>query len=218
MIINKTPAAAAVVACLLAACNQPGFREGDPNRNRNTYALTGAAIGAAAGAIVGDGFETVAGTALGTAVGAAIGSRLDKQAAELESEIGGDGVTIENTGSELIVTMPQSILFDVDSTYVQENLRTDLVALAENLQRYPDSNVKVIGHTDNTGSASHNQDLSTRRAQSVSGIIMANGVAPARVTPVGMGEDDPIASNLTDDGRAQNRRVEVVIKPTETTG
>ena len=90
----------------------------------------------------------------------------------------------------------------------------DLGALAGNLQAYPNTTVQVIGHTDNTGAASYNQSLSVARANSVTNILLQNGVAPSRVIAMGRGEDQPIASNLTADGRRQNRRVEIVILPT----
>lgn len=218
--MTRIPVTMAAVAALLAlsACNQPGFRPEDTDRNRNVGALTGGALGAAAGALVGGGKEAVVGAAIGAGLGAVIGHDLDKQAEELRQSMGGNGVTVENTGEELIVTMPQNILFDVDSSYITETARDDLASLASSLQSYPDTSAEVIGHTDNTGSASHNLDLSVRRAQSVSGVMMANGVTPSRLRVVGAGEDQPIASNLTDEGKAQNRRVEIVIRPNEATG
>ena len=118
-----------------------------------------------------------------------------------------------NTGDRLIVTMPQDILFDVDSSAVRPGLRTDLATLAASLNQYPNTTVDVIGHTDNTGSAGYNQNLSQRRAQEVTAILQSNGVASNRLRSIGRGEDAPIASNLTAEGRAQNRRVEIIIRP-----
>ncbi len=174
--------------------------------------LVGAAVGTAAskddklkGALIGG--------AVGAAVGGMIGARLDQQARELQRDIGSDDVTIVNTGRELIVTMPQDILFAVDSTYVRPDLRRDLLKLADSLQRYPDTTVDVIGHTDNTGPASYNQRLSAQRAQAVADILLDAGVDPARIRAIGRGEFEPVASNLTPEGRAQNRRVEIIIRP-----
>ena len=110
--------------------------------------------------------------------------------------------------------MPQDILFATDSAALRPDLSRDLEAVATNLQRYPSSTVQVLGHTDNTGSASYNRDLSQRRAASVAAILVRNGVQPNRVVTYGMGEDQPVASNLTVDGRAMNRRVEIIIRPT----
>ncbi|MFD2856873.1 OmpA family protein [Seohaeicola zhoushanensis] len=122
--------------------------------------------------------------------------------------------TITNTGDRLIVTLPQDILFATDSYAVRSDLQRDLGALASNLRAYPNSTVQVVGHTDNTGDAAYNQDLSERRASSVGSVLINSGVAAGRIQIVGRGEDAPIASNLTPEGRARNRRVEVVIIPT----
>lgn len=202
----------AASSLVLAACTNPTTGE-------RSNARTGAVAGAALGGLFGlsrDGdapAETLIGAAVGAAIGGAIGDMLDKQAAELRRDLGNDQVKIENTGNELIVTMPQDILFAINSAEVQPGLRSDLATLANNLQRYPDSIVQVIGHTDNTGTASFNQSLSTRRAAAVSGILSANGVPQFRLQAIGRGEDAPIASNLNETGRAQNRRVEIIIRP-----
>jgi outer membrane protein OmpA-like peptidoglycan-associated protein len=109
--------------------------------------------------------------------------------------------------------MPEDLLFAVDSDRVSASLQDDLGALANNLRRYPDSVVEVVGHTDNTGTAAYNQDLSSRRAGAVASILISNGVSAGRVRAYGRGEDQPIASNLTVAGRAQNRRVDITIRP-----
>ncbi|MCL4105115.1 UNVERIFIED_CONTAM: hypothetical protein GTU68_018822 [Idotea baltica] len=109
--------------------------------------------------------------------------------------------------------MPQDILFATDSAVIRSDLRRDVQALAGNLQAYPNTNVSIIGHTDNTGDASYNQQLSQRRADSVRGILIDSGISSARVRSIGRGENDPVATNLTAEGRAQNRRVEIVIRP-----
>lgn len=216
----------AVIAALLAgtmtltAC-EPGYlgQTYDPN-DPNAKTRSGAIIGGIAGGLYGltrDGdnklLKGAVGAGIGAAVGGSIGALLDRQAADLAAAMGNDDVTIRNTGSELIVTMPQDILFDVDSTYVNPSLEDDLRAVAQNLNKYPDSTVVVVGHTDNTGSAEYNQDLSARRAGAVASILINSGVDALRVTSVGRGEDQPVASNLTEEGKAKNRRVEIVIRP-----
>ncbi|MGV6812756.1 MAG: OmpA family protein [Brevirhabdus sp.] len=216
----------AVIAALLAgtmtltAC-EPGYlgQTYDPN-DPNAKTRSGAIIGGIAGGLYGltrDGdnklLKGAVGAGIGAAVGGSIGALLDRQAADLATAMGNDDVTIRNTGSELIVTMPQDILFDVDSTYVNPSLENDLRAVAQNLNKYPDSTVVVVGHTDNTGSAEYNQDLSARRAGAVASILINSGVDALRVTSVGRGEDQPVASNLTEEGKAKNRRVEIVIRP-----
>ena len=200
---------------LVSACTDPG-QLGDPNNpdhNRNTGVLVGAGVGAALGKIFGgDTKATVAGAAVGGIAGGLIGSNLDKQEADLRASMANG--TIVNTGDRLIVTLPQDILFATDSFAVRPDLTRDLRAVAGNLQAYPNSTVQVVGHTDNTGAAAYNQDLSERRASAVAGVLIDAGVSAARIRPVGMGEDQPVASNLTPEGRAVNRRVEIVIVPT----
>jgi outer membrane protein OmpA-like peptidoglycan-associated protein len=206
--ITRVPLLAACAAVLaLSACAVT-----EDNRRM----ATGAAVGALAGAALGAGESrdrALIGAVVGAGVGAAVGDALDRQARALQQEIGNDAVQVVNTGSELVVTMPQDILFPVDSAVVQSTLQGDLAALSRNLLEYPDTTVQVIGHTDNTGSAAYNQDLSQRRASAVSAILLRNGVPSARVVAFGRGEDQPIASNLDEAGRAQNRRVEIIITP-----
>jgi outer membrane protein OmpA-like peptidoglycan-associated protein len=211
--VTKTPLIAATAAALaLAGCVDT--TTGQPNRT-GTGAIIGGVAGAAIGQAVGNDTEsTLIGAAVGTGIGAAIGNQLDRQAADLRRQLGDDRILITNTGSELIVTMPQDILFDVDSATLRPDLQGDIRALGRNLQQYPNTTVAVIGHTDSTGDAGYNQDLSERRARSVAGVLVGTGVSGARVRAIGRGESSPIASNNTPAGRQQNRRVEIVITPT----
>ncbi len=210
----KTPLILVTAGALaVAGCTDTGQFTGPKAQNG---ALIGGLIGGAVGATRrGDGKlkNAILGAGVGAAVGGLIGANLDKQAADLRRDIGNDDVKIVNTGKELIVTMPQDILFALDSTTVRPDLQRDLRALAGNLQDYPDTTVDIVGHTDNTGSASYNQNLSTRRAQAVAAILLDAGVDPGRVRAYGRGEDEPVATNLTPEGRAQNRRVEIIIRP-----
>ncbi|MBF9047432.1 OmpA family protein [Rhodobacterales bacterium LSUCC0031] len=179
-------------------------------------AIIGGMVGGFLGGTTNDsnpGLGAVVGAAAGAVAGGAIGAALDRQAQDLRSTLANDEIMIQNTGQELIVTMPDGILFDVDSAAIRASLQNDIRALARNLQAYPNTTVDVIGHTDNTGSAGYNQDLSARRAQAVAGVLLEQGVAPGRVRAYGRGEDAPVASNLTPEGRQLNRRVEVVIRP-----
>lgn len=185
--------------------------------NAQTGAIAGAMLGGVLGATSGGDerlTKAAAGAIVGGLVGGAAGGLLDRQARELQSEIGGNGTTITNTGSNLVVSMPQDILFATNSATVSASVNNDLYALADNLNRYPNTRVQVIGHTDNTGSAAFNQDLSQRRAAAVAQVIRNGGVNPARVVYFGRGEEQPVASNLTPEGRAQNRRVDIIITPT----
>jgi outer membrane protein OmpA-like peptidoglycan-associated protein len=208
---------AAVAALALSACTSPDTATTNPNQRTQEGALIGGLIGAVAGAATGDdGGErrrgALIGGLVGAGVGAAIGNNLDRQAAELQQSMD-SRVQIINNGNELIVRMPQDILFPVDSAAVNPGLQDDLRALAASLQRYPNSTVQVVGHTDNTGAASYNQNLSERRANAVSAVLISAGVSSARIRAFGLGESDPLTSNLTEEGRAQNRRVDIRIIP-----
>ncbi len=210
----KTPIILAAAAALtLGACTDPAVQTSNPNQRTQEGALVGGLVGAHTGAAVDDGRGAVIGGIVGAGVGAAIGYNLDQQAAELQRDFADNRIQIINNGDELIVRMPQDILFDVDSAAVKPALQSDLRVLAQSLQKYPGSTVQVVGHTDNTGTAAYNQDLSVRRAGAVSGILIGAGVDPARVLSFGRGEDQPIATNLTPEGRAQNRRVDITIRP-----
>ncbi|MBR9650157.1 OmpA family protein [Thalassovita aquimarina] len=197
------------------ACTDPAMMNGtDPYQRTKEGAALGTVLGAITGAAISKdkGKGAVIGGILGGVTGAAIGSDLDKQEAELRGSLD-NRVAITNTGDRLIVSMPQDILFEIDSTYVQPVLRDDLRTVATSLRRYPNSTVQVLGHTDNTGSAEYNFDLSQRRAAAVSSILIGAGVSANRIQTIGRGEDQPVATNLTPEGRARNRRVDIVILP-----
>lgn len=200
----------------LAAC-EPAYLQ-DPNQNRTRDgAIIGGMLGAVLGAASDDddrGRHALIGAAAGAALGGAIGYSLDQQAADLRASMANEDIMIRNNGDHLMVTMPDGILFATDSAAIRAGLQADIRALARNLQQYPASTVDVIGHTDNTGSAEYNQDLSARRASAVSGVLLEQGVDPARVRSFGRGENEPVATNLTPEGRQQNRRVEIIIRPT----
>lgn len=215
--MTRTPILVAGMAGLMAlsACTEPRtFDPNDPNRNRREGIIAGAVLGGITGAATGRGDrssdEAIVGAVLGGVAGGVIGSRLDQQAAELDRDLGNAAVIRQ--GDELIVRLPQDILFAVDSAELRTNQRADLVTLANSLQRYPDTTVTVVGHTDNTGSASYNQGLSERRANAAANVLIGAGVSASRIRARGAGENEPIASNLTPEGRQQNRRVEFTIR------
>jgi outer membrane protein OmpA-like peptidoglycan-associated protein len=217
--MSKLPIAALALGSVLAlgACTNPATLTADnPNRNTANGAITGGLVGGALAALTGGkGGQVVAGVAAGALVGGLIGQNLDKQAADLRAQMTSDGVTVTNTGSSLVVSLPQDITFETDSYTVRSSLRSDLGRLADNLLRYPDSTVLVVGHTDNVGDATYNIGLSQRRASAVADVLRADGVTASRVSTSGRGEVQPIASNLTPEGRAQNRRVEIVVTPNQ---
>jgi len=207
---------AAASTLALTACVDPNAYPNDPNARTRSGAVLGGLIGAAAGiATAGDGDElkgAIVGGALGAGTGALIGADLDRQAAELRGSLNSN-ISVTNTGDYLIVNMPQDLLFATDSATVRSDLTADLRTVAASLLKYPNSRIEVIGHTDNTGTAAYNQDLSQRRAVSVSGVLRESGVPGGRLSAYGRGEDQPVASNLTPEGRAQNRRVQIIIRP-----
>ncbi len=217
MILTSPRLAVAALALLtLGACAEPGGLgdPNNPNRQRDTGVLLGAAAGALLGQLTGGDTEaTVGGAVLGGLAGGVIGANLDRQEADLRASIGNDQVRIVNTGDRLIVTMPQDLLFATDSATLRPDLQSDLRAVAQNLLSYPNSTIQVIGHTDSTGDAGYNLGLSDRRANSVADVLMGAGVPFGRIQTIGRGEDQPIASNLSPEGRALNRRVEIVILP-----
>ncbi|MBT8411385.1 MAG: OmpA family protein [Octadecabacter sp.] len=217
MSLSKVSIAVALSSVLaLTACEEMNDPN-NPNRNTQTGAAVGAGLGALVGIASGDSAEdrrrgAVVGALIGGGIGGLAGANLDRQEAELRQQLGSNA-QIVNTGQQLIVTLPQDILFATNSATLSGGLRSDLTALAASINRYPDTTVNVIGHADNTGSASFNQDLSARRAQAVSSVLIESGVQPFRIRSIGRGEDSPIATNLTPEGRAMNRRVEITITP-----
>ena len=219
--MNRLTAVAATAGILaLGACTAPygTTTTGAPMSKAQQGALAGAAAGAIYGATRdkdanNKGADIIKGAIAGAAAGAVAGSIMDAQAAALQQSVTNPNVRIVNHGSYLQVIMPEGVLFATDSAAVSGPAQNDLYAVARNLNQYPNTRVEVIGHTDSTGSAAYNQDLSQRRAQSVAGILSAAGVNANRVVAVGRGASQPVASNATAEGRAQNRRVEIIIRP-----
>jgi outer membrane protein OmpA-like peptidoglycan-associated protein len=216
----KTPLMLSTVALLgMSACVavDPNAYPNDPNARARNGAIAGGLIGAALGATSkGDSklANAAVGGVLGAALGGAIGSTLDQQAADLRANISNGAVSVTNNGEYLVVNMPQDLLFATDSATLRPDLNADLQAVAGSLLRYPNSRIEVIGHTDDTGSNAYNQDLSQRRAVSVASVLRNSGVPGGRIAAYGRGEDQPIASNASASGRALNRRVEIIIRPT----
>lgn len=213
----KTPFLLAAAGLLtLTACVDPNAYPDDPNARTKNGAIIGGILGAAAGvATAGDGDEfkgALIGGALGAGTGAVIGQDLDRQAAELRGSLSSN-ISVTNMGDYLVVNMPQDLLFATDSATLRGDLTRDLNAVAASLIKYPNSRVEVIGHTDNTGAAAYNQDLSLRRATAVTSVLRGAGVPSGRLAAYGRGEDQPVASNLNEAGKAKNRRVEIIIRP-----
>jgi outer membrane protein OmpA-like peptidoglycan-associated protein len=199
-----------------AAC---ATSDDDPNKRAKTGAAVGAASGAVVGAVVGNQSGNnrtgaVVGAAAGAAIGAAIGHRMDKQQQELQQI---PGVEVSRPAENQIdVRLTSDILFDVDSAALRSESRQTLRDLADNFRQYPDEVFDIEGHTDSTGTSEYNMGLSQRRADSVRGYLVDQGVPASRINAVGYGETHPKASNNTPEGRQLNRRVEIHIRATQT--
>ena len=177
-------------------------------------ALIGAGTGAVLGGVIGNqagntAVGAIIGAAVGGAAGAYIGNYMDKQAAEIESDL--EGATVERIGEGIKITFDSGLLFAVGKSELQSASRTNLTNLAAILNKYPDTEVLIEGHTDATGSDESNLTLSRNRAQSVANFLEGQQVLVTRFTIMGYGEAQPIATNDTDAGRAANRRVELAI-------
>lgn len=174
----------------------------------------GAAAGGAVGAVIGNNNGSTAkgaiiGAVAGGTIGAIIGQRMDRQAEELAAEI--PNAKVERVGEGVLVTFDSGLLFDFDSDVVRGASRDNLTELANSLKKYNESDVLIVGHTDAVGTDSYNQALSERRADAASRYLQTQGVASTRIRTEGVGEAEPVATNDTESGRTQNRRVEVAI-------
>ncbi len=178
----------------------------------------GGAIGAAAGGIIGGiigkqsghtATGAIIGAAIGGTAGALIGHYMDKQAEEMQRDL--KGAKVERVGEGIKITFDSGILFQVNKSDLQPAAKSNIENLAKILNKYDDTNILIEGHTDSTGTLEHNQMLSEKRAESVSGYLKGLNVQGLRITTVGYGPNQPVASNVTTEGRQQNRRVEIAI-------
>jgi outer membrane protein OmpA-like peptidoglycan-associated protein len=182
--------------------------------NKEKGGAIGAAVGGAAGAAVGrvngsTAKGAIIGAVVGGTVGAVIGHQMDQQAKELEQNV--PGAIVERVGEGIQVTFQSGLLFDFDSDRVKAEAAANLKNLASSLDKYPNSSLLIVGHTDAVGSDSYNYTLSEKRARSTAAYLANQGVSAARLQTVGRGETEPLASNDDETGRQKNRRVEVAI-------
>ena len=198
-----------LVAASLAGCSEMSKEQ--------KGAVIGAAAGGALGGVIGNQTGSTArgaiiGAVVGGAAGAIIGHRMDKQAQELQQNI--PGAVVKRVGEGIEITFASGLLFDFNSDNVRGEARRNLDVLAQSLDKYPDTDLMIVGHTDAVGTDSYNQDLSIRRAESAAHYLESAG-ARTRIQTRGLGEREPVATNDTDAGRSQNRRVEVAIYASE---
>lgn len=211
---------AGIAVLSLAACSTTNPYTGQQQlSNTAGGTMIGAGSGAVLGAIVGTAtgadprVAALLGAGIGGLTGAAIGSYMDQQEAELRAQLQGTGVSVTRVGNQIILNMPSNITFGVDSAQVQQSFSETLISVGLVLKKFNKTIVDVYGHTDSTGSDAHNQDLSQRRAVAVATVLANQGIDQRRFYIEGKGETDPLASNATETGRAQNRRVEIQISP-----
>lgn len=207
-------AAAVAVLSLAAACGTMGERQ--PRSTTRDRTIVGAGVGAvvgAAGAVIAgkeEADEILAGAAIGAVVGGGVGAYMDRQEERLARI---PGTTVERVSDDtILVHFDSDVLFDVDSAALRGASQSTLTDVASVLQEYPKTAVVIQGHTDSTGSEAHNEELSGRRARSVQSFLSLRGVDDARMTTMPMGELYPVASNDSESGRQQNRRVDILLK------
>lgn len=201
-------AALALSVAVLGGCANP--------QQRDTAVGTGvgAAAGAGIGALLGNSTGAIVGGALGAAAGGAAGYNWQAIRQRLSGATQGTGTQVtEQQDGSLKVNIPSAISFDTDSYAIKPSFAPVLDQVAQTLTEHPELTAQVVGHTDSTGSPAHNMTLSQNRAQSVAGYLVQHGVAAARLAAQGMGQNQPIADNGTEAGRAQNRRVEIFLRP-----
>jgi len=203
---------AALTSLCLSSCATTSSNPNDPYAKTKQGAMMGAAAGAIAGLFVGDGEldEVLGGAAVGAGLGAGVGLYMDKQQQELE-EI--ENVEVERIDEETLrISFESDILFAVDSAVLSNDSRYSLDEFAQVMMEYPKTAILVQGHTDSTGSEDYNLALSERRAKAVMNHLAMRQVDQSRMSAIGYGEAYPVADNSTPEGRAQNRRVEILVK------
>jgi len=208
--IQKTLTSIAAIAIILAGCKSM-------NKTQKG-AVIGTAGGGAVGAVIGKAAGNTAlgaiiGATVGGVTGAVIGHKMDKQAKEIENKV--PGAKVERVGEGINVEFSEKILFGFDRSDLNASASTNLDKLATILKEYPDTDIEIQGHTDSKGSDDYNMKLSERRASSVANYLRGRGIANGRIKIKGYGETAPVASNETESGRAENRRVNFLITANE---
>ncbi len=217
-----------LVVLLIAALILPGCATMKENPKTTIGAGVGAVVGAGVGYAIGGGKGAAVGAVVGGLAGGVIGHYMDKQEREFkqalaESQAREQAAIMEGVRREkdaLIITFKSDVMFDTNSSIIKSAAYAsgEIDRVAQILNRYPDTTIKVVGYTDSTGSESYNQELSEQRANSVKNALVVKNVQAARISALGMGESNPIADNATEGGRQINRRVAIIIEPTQQAG
>jgi outer membrane protein OmpA-like peptidoglycan-associated protein len=216
--IKKMSILASAAIYLTACTTTDPYTGQQKTSNLAGGAVLGAALGAVGGAVIGGGGRdsrngALIGAGIGALAGGAIGNYMDNQEAELRAQLQGTGISVTRMGDRIILNMPSNITFATDQDQVMPQFYPTLNSVAIVLRKFDKTLIDVNGHTDSTGSVAHNEALSERRAMSVASYLNSQGVDPRRVSALGFGPSQPVASNATAEGRAQNRRVEIQIAP-----
>lgn len=217
--INKTSIAALFISTSMVMTSCETVRNANNQQKGTVIGTTaGAVLGGVLGNNIGKGKNAPLGAVLGGIVGGVagnvIGNKMDKQAKEIKETL--PGAEVERVGEGIRVTMKENMVnFGFDSSNLTSSAMVNLDKLVQVLANNPDTNINIYGYTDSKGSDSYNLSLSDRRAAAVKSYMMSKGIASSRMLTMGMGEKDPIASNDTDAGRADNRRVEFAITANE---
>jgi outer membrane protein OmpA-like peptidoglycan-associated protein len=207
------------LAVLLAGCETMDPYTGESETSKATKgALIGAAAGIAVGLASGDDAvdrrqRALIGAGVGALAGGAVGHYMDRQEAELRAELAGTGVSVTRNGDHITLNMPGNITFATDSADLNSGFFEVLGSVSKVLKEFDQTVVEVAGHTDSTGSDAYNQQLSERRAQTVTDYFTSRKIPAQRFITVGLGESMPVADNATAEGRQLNRRVEITMVP-----
>src|SRR5687768_9042015 len=212
---NSNRRTALVAAVLISSL---GLSACQSMSNKERGAVIGAGTGAAVGGVIGNQTGSTArgaiiGAVVGGAAGAVIGHQMDQQAKEIDQSV--EGAKVERVGEGIQVTFDSGLLFDFDSDRIRPDAAANLNELARSFTKYPNSDLLIVGHTDSRGDDAYNMNLSQRRANAASAYLQSRGVPMARIKTSGRGEMEPVASNASDAGMQQNRRVEIAIYASE---
>lgn len=217
MTLNKTLVTLSLAgAVALSGCTTINPYTGE---EQTSSIAKGSAIGALSGAVIGAVASkdktkgALIGAAGGAAIGGGVGYYMDVQEAKLRQQLKSTGVSVTRNGNNITLNMPNAITFAVNGSQLKPQADSVLSSVVLVVKEYSKTRINILGYTDSTGSASYNKLLSDKRANSVSGYFLSNGIKYSRLSPQGMGEANPIASNSTKAGRAENRRVEIVLTP-----
>ena len=200
-----------VAVCFMSACATDPYT-GESNVAKTAWGTgIGAAAGAGIGALIGGKKGALIGAGIGGATGAATGGYMDIQASKLRQKLTGTGVQVARDGDNIRLIMPNSITFNTNESIIKTSANNVLDSVALVAKEYNKTRLQIVGYTDSTGNDKINQPLSERRAAAVANYLALRGVQGSRISSYGVGAANPIASNATEEGKAQNRRVEITL-------